>query len=437
MSVNAITIDLAGSPREDSSGLLWIHGLSRARIDYNGKPFPFDDAVVFGEVFDGLSAQINEAQHHPNYQVDEDLAGHNRGRRTSIAGAVRQVRRVSQSDLAAQGVSISEPEAIMFGVELNAYGRELKAKGQLRFSSLGLNVIRADERLNPDTNSPIIMWSAFLREMSGTGQPYLKHLRPIEETEHLQLAEKGVTNYSDYMMMNDEQLAELAKRLKPLMMADEPSPDMAELNQYVDDAEGSRSEVLARLATAAGIEVGAVEAILAGTVTATDDQVAAMKAVLMPPAEAEAVEAVEAMAELAVVQADNQALRADFANLRAERKREKTQVTLLDRARTDRVRVDFSATENAKAFELLCSQFEDDVETFEQLWARLSRDQRDGGGRAARAPQRASDQPSFSAMPRTPEEVEANKIAIEKHRAEHDCSFSEASAALKLAASRR
>ena len=158
-----------------------------------------------------------------------------------------------------------------------------------------------------------------------------------------------------------------------------------------------------------------------------------MKAVLMPPA---AAEAVEAMTELAVVQADNQALRADFANLRAERKREKTKTALLDRARTDRVRVDFSATDNAKAFNLLCSQFEDDTETFEQLWARLSRDQRDGGGRMARAPQRASEQASFSVAPRTPEEVAANKIAIDKHRAEHGCSFSEASTALKRDAAR-
>ena len=429
MTATPIIIDLAGTPHEDSAGLLWIHGLSRARIEYEGKPYPFDDELVFSEVFDGLAAQINEAQHHPNYQVDEDLAGHNRGRRTSIAGAVRQVRRVSQADLAAQGVSIDEPEAIMFGVDLNSYGHALKAKGQLRFSSLGLNVIRADERLNPDTNVPIIMWSAFLREMSGTGQPYLKHLRPIEETEHLSLAEPGAPTKT-IAMMNAEELQALAEKLKPLMMADEPTPAVAEMNQLVDDAEGSRSDVLARLATAAGIEVGAVEAILSGSVDATDDQIAAMNAVLMPAAP---MEESGAMAELAVVQADNQALRADFANLRAERKREKTKTTLLDRARADRVRVDFSADENAKAFNLLCSQFEDDSETFEQLWTRLSRDQRDGGGRVARAPQRAADQASFSVAPRTPEEVAANKTAIDKHRAEHGCSFSEASTALKRA----
>ena len=435
MTATPITINLAGRPYEDSKGLLWVHGLSRARIEYDGKPYPFDDEVIFGEVFEGLSAQINEARHQPNYQVDEDMAGHNRGRKTSIAGVVRQVRRVTQADLAAQGVAIEEPEAIMFGVELTPFGRELKDEGQLRFSSLGLSIIRRDERLDPETNEPLINWSAFLREMSGCAQPHLKHLRPIEETEHLRLSEttaQGESMAEQNPKLSDDQLDSIADRVVAKLKLAEEQAEPTELQRMVADAPGDRSELVSNMATAAGVEVGAVEAMLNGQVEPTAEQMAAMKAVL-EPTEVDAGYGYDkmAMAELAVLKADNKALRADFSAHVADRKREETKRSILDRAREDKIRVDFSAEENAGMFELLCSQYEDAPETFDSLWGKLSRDQRDGSGRQHRAPKSASADLVFSVMPSTNEQVRANKELIARYRAEHDCSFSAASAALK------
>lgn len=441
MTATPIIINLAGRPYEGSDGLLWVHGLSRARIEYEGKPYPFDDEVVFGGVFEGLAAQINEARHQPNYQVDEDMAGHNRGSKTSIAGVVRQVRRVTQEDLAAQGVHIEEPEAIMFGIELNSFGKELKANGQLRFSSLGLSIIRQDERLDPETNEPLRSWSAFLREMSGCGQPHLKHLRPIEETEHLQLSElttapsEIMSETTSTLNLSAEQLDEIVERVAMKIKLAEMSPELEQLNQMVADAPGDRSELLASMATAAGVEVGAVEAILAGDVVPSETQLAAMMAVLQP-AEVDAGYGYDkmAMAELAVLKADNKALRADFSAHVADRKREETKRAIYDRAREDKIRVDFSADENAGMFELLCSQYEDAPETFDSLWGKLSRDTRDGSGRQHRAPKSAGDEVRFSIMPSTNEQVRANKQLIASYRAEHGCSYTEASEALKRAA---
>jgi len=439
MSSTPIIINLANQPYEDSEGLLWVHGLSRARIEYEGKPYPFDDELIFGEVFEGLSAQINQGHHQPNYQVDEDMAGHGRGRRTSIAGVIRQVRRVSQQDLADQDVHIDEPEAIMFGVDLTPYGRELMEQGQLRFSSLGLSIIRSDERLDPETNEPLINWSAFLREMSGCGQPHIKSLRPIDETNHLSLAESPTPKLDempDTYTLSDEQLEMIANmvfdKLSEMNAAEPvPSADMAEIAQMIADEGGDRAEVIARLASAAGVEVGAVEAILAGSVDATPEQIAAMKTVLSPSTVEAGSYDKMAMAELEVVKADNKAIRADLSAYRDEQKRKETRQAILDRARVDKVRVDFSEEENAGMFDLMCSQYEDAPDTFDQLWSRLSRDERDGSGRIARNPKRVADDVAFSVSPSSPEQVQANKSLIAKYRAEHKCSASEAMAALR------
>ena len=433
-----IVIDLAGTPRADSAGLLWVHGLSRVGIEYQGNPYPFGDELVFGEVFAGLDAQINQAQHQPNYQVDEDMAGHGKGRKTTIGGIVRKVRRVTQADLASQGVAIDEPEAIMFGVELNSHGQQLQDAGQLRFSSLGLSIIRSDERLDPKTNKPLLKWSAYLREMSGCGQPVLKHLRPIEETAHLQLAEPPTPpTEMTTVNLSEEQMDTLATKVAAMINLGAAEEAMAAtLNQLLNDSEGDRSDLVAQMATAAGVEVGAVEAFLTAEVAPSPEQMAAMEAILMPaeiPAEDPPADGGTdmSMAELAVVKADNQALRADFSTLRQERKREQTRGALIERAREDKIRVDLSADENTLMFGALCDTFESNTGTFEQLWNNLSRDSRDGGGRAPRAPKSVGADVAFSASPTTIDEIQTNKGLISAYRAEHGCSYSDATAALK------
>jgi len=431
-----------GLGTHESDGLLWIHGIPKARTNYRGRVIPFDDPDVFDAVFSSLYEQIETGLHQPNYLIDAKLLGHQNGEGTKIIGKVVRVAKLDTADAIEHGViGMQEDAGIFFGVELNDLGRELLDSEQLRFNSVGMGLLRADEVLDAN-DEPRRTWAAHLGEVSAVGKPHFKSLRPVEETMHLAL------NDGTSMDLTEEQITAIAAKVAEMvtptitaacmeemkagsdykMQTADGSDELAAVNQRIADATEGRAAVVAKVAESTGMDAEAVEAALRGDVELPPEVVAAVEAVLSAPMPEVAASDTDADAlEVRALRAEVDALKQARAAERDAAQRKEARAEILAAATEEGVFLDLAASDNADLLDDLVEAKVLDADRFARIFGALHRDTRPTDDRHAGAGTVALQ---FSERPRTAEDVEANQRMINAYAAEHGVTKDKARAAL-------
>lgn len=432
-----------GLGTHESEGLLWIHGIPKARTNYRGRVIPFDDPAVFDAVFSALSEQIEGGGHQPNYLIDGKLLGHQNGEGTKIIGKVVRVEKMTTADAIEHNVlAMQEDAGIFFGVELNDLGRELRDTGQLRFNSVGMGLFRPDEVLDAN-DEPRRVWAAHLGEISAVAKPHFKSLRPVEETIHLAL------NDGTSMDLTEEQMTAIAAKVAEMvaptvtaacmdemkaggdyMKTADGNPELAAVNQRIADAKEGRAAVVAKVAEALGMDGEMVEAALRGESDLTPEMVAAVESVLSADMPEVAASDDGQDLEVKILRRELDGLKAERAAEKAAAERKAARAEILAAATAEGVFLDLSADDNADLLTDLVDAKVSDAGRFDRLFAVLHRDTRSTDDRHAGPGTPAADL-QFSERPQSAAEAKQNAAAIRAYRQEHGCSWADAYNALR------